>query len=463
MESNGANVNTFRLVITRRNGSEILLLPRGNGWVLPQAAIHRHQRVAEQLTEAVRKAWKLETYCLLIPGPTNELHDDETKPAVLESVQANDKAPAGSYWAPRAAAAGFLEAGEASLVRSTLGELEAYTKNVNSGPFARPGWLWELFRWTREEARPLGVQLTGGFRQLNAIPTFCLLRLDTRTGAVWFKATGEPNAHELPLTLAISRLFPRYVPRVLGVHQSWNGWLTEEVAGVALDESTEFAAWECAAEDLAELQIASIGLTADLLEAQAKDLRIARLAERIDPFLERMGELMALQEKATPAPLANSELATLAEGLKEASTLLEELRLPDTLGHLDFNPGNIVTTAEGTVFLDWSEGCVSHPFLTFEYLREHLGRSKANQPGAGERLAAGYLNRWAPFYSQESLRRAQAVAPLLAAFAYAVSNDRWRSAEPLQNPPLAGYYRSLARRMYRESIQAAVRSERCLN
>jgi len=463
MQPNGESASTFRLVITRRSASEILLLPRGSGWALPQVAIPPHQRVAEQLTAEVRKGWTLETYCLLVPSAASDQQNEEGKPAVLESVQANDRAPAGSYWAPCTAAAGFLEAGEADLVRGSLEKLEAYMANEKAGPFARPGWLREIFQWTREQATPLGLQLTGNFRQLNASPTFNLLRLETKGGALWFKATGEPNAHELPLALAVSRLFPRHVPRVLGVHHPWNGWLTEEVAGVPLDEAAEFAAWERAAAELAELQIASIGMTAEILEAQAKDLRIRQLAGRIDPFLGRMSELMALQEKPTPAPLAPSELATLAEGLKEACALLEELGMPDTLGHLDFNPGNIVVTGDRCVFLDWAEGCVSHPFLTLEYLREHLGRSHVQEPAAGEKLAAAYLGRWVPFFSPEELRRAQALAPLLAAFAYAAASDGWRSADALKNPPLAGYYRSLTRRMYRESIQAALGSERCLN
>lgn len=189
-----------------------------------------------------RKGWKLETYCLLAAGAARNQQDDEVNPAVLESVQANDKAPVGTYWAPCAAAAGFLEEDEAQLTQNSLAELEDYRASEKAGPLARPGWLRELFHWTREQVMPLGVQLTGGFRQLNASPTFSLLRLETEGGALWFKATGEPNAHELALTLAISRLFPRYVPRVLAVHHSWNGWLTEEVAGVPLDETTEFAA-----------------------------------------------------------------------------------------------------------------------------------------------------------------------------------------------------------------------------
>jgi len=124
-------------------------------------------------------------------------------------------------------------------------------------------------------------------------------------------------------------------------------------------------------------------MTAELLEAQAKDLRIGQLAGRIDPFLARMSELMAVQEKSTPAPLGRSELATLADGLKEACALLAELGLPDTLGHLDFNPGNIVVTEDRCVFLDWAEGCVSHRLPQVAKIAEHfpLTEDKGDRPG----------------------------------------------------------------------------------
>jgi Ser/Thr protein kinase RdoA (MazF antagonist) len=198
------------------------------------------------------------------------------------------------------------------------------------------------------------------------------------------------------------------------------------------------------------------------MEGKCKDLRLARLAEWIDPFVVRMGEFMAAQEKPSPAPLAKSELASLREGLEEGCELLKSFRLPDTLGHIDFNPGNILVSADRCVFLDWAQGCVSSPFLTFEYLRRHWERSNLEGPAVGARITAAYLRPWQAFFSPEELRRAMAIAPVVAVFAYAVASDRWRSPETLRDAAAAGYLRSLTRRMYRESIQVAERSAPCL-
>jgi len=454
---------SYRLIVTRRDASEILLSPNGSDWALPRVEIHRQQRVAEQLASEVSREWGLQAYCLFVPSYRTSGRNGEAKCAVMESATHNGKAPAGTYWMPRAVATGCGVAEEAGAIRESLEELDSYAKGERTGPFAKPGWLQELFQWVQEQAGPLGLRVTGGFRQLNASPTFSLIRLETDDGALWFKATGEPNAHELPVSVLLARLFQGHVPRILGVHTSWNGWLSTEAPGTALDELSDSSAWERAAEGLAELQIASIVKSAELLEGNCKDLRLPKLVKCIDPFLARMAEFMTAQEKPSPAPLSTSELVSLGEGLKEACSLLQSFGLPDTLGHIDFNPGNIFVSADRCVFLDWAEGCVSNPLITIEYLREHIRRSGIQEKSGVERLTAAYVRPWNSFFSPDDLGRALAVSPMIAVFVYAIASDAWRAPDSINNPELAGYFRSLARRMHREAIHAAERSELCLD
>jgi len=381
----------------------------------------------------------------------------------METVRYDDKAPAGTCWMPPSAAADCSDAGEAAAIRGALEELDSYPRGEKPGPFARPGWLRELFRWTEEQMAPLGLQVTGGFRQWNASPTFSLVRLETNDGALWFKATGEPNSHEMPVSLLLARLFPSHVPRILGVHPSWNGWLSAEVSGTALDEISDYSTWERVAGELAELQIASIGKSAELLEGKCKDLRIPGLVNLIDPFLSRMADFMAAQEKTSPAPLSRSELDSLSEGLRESCSLLRSFGLPDTLGHIDFNPGNILVSPEHCVFLDWAEGCVTNPVITFDYLRRHMERAGVEEPAGDSRLSAAYLRPWAAFFSPDDLRRALAVAPPVAVLVHAIAGDAWRTLDPVSNPALAGFFRSLTRRMYRGTVRAAAGSALCLD
>ncbi|MFZ0523539.1 MAG: phosphotransferase [Candidatus Acidiferrales bacterium] len=463
MESLRDAAHTYRLIVTRRQASEILLLADPSAWSLPRVEVHPRHRLAEQLTQECARVWGIEVYCLFVSRQGINDPEVKAKCAFMESVRRNDEPPAEAHWMPPSVAMGRCHPEEASAIRDGLTELDSYARDQTTGRFARPGWLPELFRWAQEQVSSLGLRLTGTFRQLNASPTFSLIRLETNRGALWFKATGEPNSHELPVTVALGRLFPSHVPRIYAVHDAWNGWLTAEVEGVSLDQITDRSKWERAAEELAELQIASIGKTAELLAAHSKDLRVPKLMERIDPFLARMGELMAAQAKPWPAPLVRSELETLAQGLKESCALLASRGLPDTIGNTDCNPGNILESGDRFVFLDWAEGCVANPLLTFEYLREHAARGRIDKPAVAERLAAAYLRPWASCCPPNVVRQALTLSPLIAVLAHAVANDAWRSADAARNPALAGYLRSLTRRMYREAISVAQRSEPCLS
>jgi hypothetical protein len=441
--------DTYRLISTRRNASEILLVPMGCNWSLPRVEILPQHRIADQLVLEARTRFGFNGYCLFIP--TFEPAEDG-RYAVMESLEQNGKAPTGARWLPREAATRYAGTkDERNAIDESLRQLDSYAGLHESGPFAQPGWIKELFQWTGEHVAPLGLRLTGTFQQFNASPTFALLRFETDGPALWFKATGEPNRHELSITKTLTRLFPRHVPAVIGIHESWNAWLAIEAPGSPLDDIEQ--SWENVALQLAELQILSVAKTAELLQCDCKDLRTPRLKERVNLFCARMVGLMAAQKKLSPAPLTEPQLAFLGLQLDKALDLLSDVGLPDTLGHLDFNPGNIRVSPNQCVFLDWAEGCVSNPLITFEYLREHLGRSQIKDPKAEQQISASYLQPWYSFYSPGELARARTVSPLISVFAYAVAGDTWNSARSLSNPAVAAYLRSLTRRMYREAIR----------
>ena len=140
---------------------------------------------------------------------------------------------------------------------------------------------------------------------------------------------------------------------------------------------------------------------------------------------------------------------------------LHELDLPVTLGHVDFNPGNIVVALAECCFLDWAEGCVSRPFLTFEYLREHLRRRFRGDDAAMERMVAAYLHPWQGVRHSDTVIQAMAISPLVAVFATAVVDQQWQSVDPLKHQRAAGYFRSLTRRMFREANEMVEGSEQC--
>jgi hypothetical protein len=168
-----------------------------------------------------------------------------------------------------------------------------------------------------------------------------------------------------------------------------------------------------------------------------------------------MAELMAIQVQQSPPPLTVSELESLGTRLREALLLLQNIGLPDTLGHIDFNPGNIVVSPARCVFLDWAEACVTNPFVTFEYLREHARRNLTQVTTASVRIATAYLLPWTTLLSPDDVALALTVSPLIAVFIYAVATSGWCSPETLRSPTRSGYLRSLARRMHSEVMLRA--------
>lgn len=443
----------YRLIITRRNGTETLLLPCGRRWTLPSLEVESIRRLAEQLTAGVHKKWKVESCCVFAGNSPNAVEDAPTRNyAVMESLAHNDHAPPESFWMTSAAMIrkGVLPYQDHLIAREALRELHRYSVAADSAPLAKVGWLREMFSWAQQQIGPFGLRLTGTLRQFTAGPSSSLIRMETDGPAVWFKAAGEPRRRELEIAAMLDRLFPGYVPQIWGMHPFWNGWLAPEIPGSTLDAFSNTSAWATAARRLAELQIASLGKTSDLLQSGCADRRIGKLVEQIDSFVALMKELMAAQTKNHPAALKNSELDELRDELMGACAAMQTLDLPDALGHIDFNPGNILVSGSTCFFLDWAEGCVANPLITFEYLCEHLSRRGLDAPAAKERIISAYLEPWPPLLSS-ALLQGMTISPLLAAFAYATAGDSWNSPDAVQNTSLGGYLRSLTRRMRRES------------
>jgi len=153
-------------------------------------------------------------------------------------------------------------------------------------------------------------------------------------------------------------------------------------------------------------------------------LRARTLLELVDPFLEVIGDLMQQQTKMPPAILSWQELSDLGATLKNALCCLESLGIPDTLGHSDFNPGNILVGSQRCVFIDWAEAHVSHPFLTFEYLISHLRKGYSALTRFDDAIRSSYAQPWQSVSLPEHVSEAFLFSPLVAVFAYAVAGKQ---------------------------------------
>ena len=456
---------TYRVVVLGQNGTEVLVVPDGDRFALPSVNIPRWQRVAENLTAAVKADWGEEVVCLIEPNAAASADANGIHYQAAEHwrVSGNPKMP--TQWAPLSALShdSLIDSSDYLAIQQSTALCSAEGKGSSAGPFARLGWFKELREWVETVIEPLGFHLDGNVRQLNASPSFSLVRFETEGPALWFKAVGDPNQKEFPITSTLAQLFPKYLPRVLATRADWNGWLTREVAGKLLCDVQEAALWERAVAALAELQIGSIDHGARVLAAGASDLGATALSKLIQPFIEIIAQLMERQSKVPPAALGRRELLLLGERIQSRLDAMEALGIPETLGHLDLNPGNIVISPNRCAFLDWAEAYVGNPFFSLEYLLEHRRRTVGTDSAVEARLIESYCAPWEQIVSRAAIAEALELAPLLAVFAYAAGSNTWQGKRRLDEPTTAGYLRSLTRRMNREANELADRRSVCLH
>ncbi|MGB2678027.1 MAG: phosphotransferase [Candidatus Acidiferrum sp.] len=458
--------DTYRLIITRRSGSELLCLPDGPYHSLPSVDIPRWQRVAEPIKNAVKTHLDLDAYSLFTcPCETSTSETPRTLFQVMECVRPDGPVPPTVFWVPVSSLMidSFRDAQDLRRICNALRPLSRDTETGNEGPFAKPGWLRDLCGWIAQQIEPLKFRLTGNFRQLNASASFSLIRFETTDAALWFKAVGAPNLHEYAISQALARSLPNYVPSVLATKPEWHGWLMADGGSVTLNDVQDPAAWQTALTTFANLQIESIGLEDEFLEAGCRDLRLEALLELVDSFLDAMADLMKQQSKVPPPILSQQQLLDMRAVLKDALQCLGALRIPDALGHSDFNPGNIIVGPERCTFLDWSEAYVGHPFLTSEYFLAHLRKGYPELVPLESELRASYSCIWRSVASPEQIAQAYSFSPLVAVYAYAVSSNVWRDPERLKVPGFQGYLRSLTRRMKQEADSIQRRRVQCLN
>jgi hypothetical protein len=440
----------YRLMLFNCEGTDVLLQRANSTYALPEVRIPRFMRPADQITSLLRDTWGIPTIllfsCLIESAPAKPHY------AILEACKRGWQVPPDFEWVPIQQSTFYLtDYSEASLLQaSNARALQPYF-GIDPAPFSRLGWVHRLFDWVKVTVAPLGIEPTA-VSQVNGSETFSLLRFDTTKQPLWFKAVGKPNLHEFPITLTLSRLFPDYLPKILGSDALLNGWLMQSGGEATLDNVGNFNAWRNAACRLAQLQIESMSHTAEILGAGCHNLGMDTLTSLVDPFFEVMTGLMRQQAKNSPPPLTQAELTKVSSAIKDALRLLADIGIPETLGHNDFNPGNILVEGDRCVFTDWAEAQIGHPFLTFELFIAHLRQSCPSLAAQELSLRKTYSECWLSVASDEMVERASQVSPLIALYSYAIAGQVWCNPTRLAAPQMAGYLRGLARRMKTEAF-----------
>jgi fructosamine-3-kinase len=276
-------------------------------------------------------------------------------------------------------------------------------------PWARPGWFSEASAWIEDVLAENGRQATGPVEQVSSWCISSILRAPTAEGMVFFKATARSPlfVDEGSVTRELSRLFPENVPRVIAT-DSERRWML-------LDDFGPVVGWKASLERRVEvlalharLQIAAAGRVDELIAHGALDRRPAWLAAEIEALL-RVPDALGLEDAEL------EQLAGLGPTLAAGCARLTAGAVPDTLVHGDLHMGNVARKDGRYVFFDWTDACVTHPFLDLIVVLFE------EDPDLRHALRDAYLSVWAELAAEEELLELWSLAEPLAALNQAVS------------------------------------------
>ena len=180
-----------------------------------------------------------------------------------------------------------------------------------------------------------------------------------------------------------------------------------------------------------------------------------------DPLLSRNAHLNIARLGAVCSTYRRSEYGDMRDGLNAG--------LPSDRFQVDWwintkrVEQRLSKRARPTLNLNQLARVGVHPLYLLPSGPDNLPRPPEHLPALEAQLIAAYAGPWRALLSGHAIVNALSMAPLLAAFAYAVGSPSWSDQEKLRNPNVAAYLRSLTRRMKREADQLVDRRAPCLS
>lgn len=270
-------------------------------------------------------------------------------------------------------------------------------------PWARSGWFKAASTWMRDQLTARNYVLTSATVQDKSWGISCLLRTSTDQGDIYFKiASSRPLlGNEPTLMKAIAEHYPDAVPAPIVIEPEQR-WMLMQDFGPELRAAPTLERWEAAIRRFGNLQVQTASEIENLLAIGCRDRRLDILTRQIDPLLNDEAVLALLEADDI------TRLYDLAPQLKSMCGKLAEYHVPYSLNHGDLHGGNI--TGGTLLFFDWTDACISHPFLDLCTVMLDL---EYTMPDGREPLLEAYLNLWTAYEPMDRLR------------------DMWRLAEPL--------------------------------
>ena len=322
----------------------------------------------------------------------------------------------------------------AEVVARAVTELDpAHTPAARPAWF-RPGWFDRVEAWVDGVLAGSRRHRTSPLVPVKMWSISAVARVVTDAGDLWVKAPSEHFRAEARVHPTVARLLPALVPTLVAVEEA-EGWLLMEPLTGAEDEDRADGAGMEVAVRWSEAQIGAVAHVDELLAGGCAHRGVEETLAGFRRVLAGSSEL---------ALLGDDELAAIHGCADDLEAIVRELwaaGIPETVAHGDLHLGNVAWDGRSLRIFDWTDGCVSHPFLD----AVHLARFSRFRPGE-DGLVATYAERWRATYPQADVDRCLALAPLADLVFQAVTFDAIvASTEPASRWELGGVVADILR------------------
>ncbi|WP_072314651.1 aminoglycoside phosphotransferase family protein [Agrococcus sp. Marseille-P2731] len=392
-------------------GGRVLADASGRLPALPPLAPHAH-RTERPLTEVL----SLVDGELLL-APTAELADGSLLHFVGLRGPSGDSGSASEH---RSAPGDLAEPEHAAAVGRTIAELAPGDAPALRPAWFAPGWFDLVEAWIDAVLAPLGRRRIAPVEPHQLRSISAVLRVPTDAGVLWCKAPFRHFRDEARIHREVARLLPALVPALVAVEVS-EGWLLmEPMAGAEEETQAEGIATE-AASQWAAAQLATVEHVPSLLAAGLEHRGLEATIGDFELLLSSSSEL---------ALLTADELTAARTAAVRALTLTRELwsaGIPEALCHGDLHLGNVAWDGDSLRVFDWTDGCISHPFLD----GAHLVRALDGEDAAIARDA--YASVWRAAHPAVVVGRMLEIAPLVDLVFQTVTFERIARATEAQS------------------------------
>ena len=299
----------------------------------------------------------------------------------------------------------------AEVVARAVAELDPARTPQGRPAWFRPGWFDRAEAWIDSVLDGSGRRRTHPIEPVKLWSISAVARVSTDRGDVWLKAPCEHFAAEARIHPTVARLFPALVPELIAVEESQAWLLMEPMAGSEDDTRADGSGLEVARQ-WAVAQMAAVDHVDELV---AGGCRRRGVEETLADFRR------VLAESTERDLLSDDELAAIEDCAEDLELLVREFwaaGIPDTLAHGDLHLGNVALDGTDLVIFDWTDGCVSHPFLDACHLA-HFTRAR---PGEAD-LESTYAAPWRAAYPLADVDRVLELAPLVDLVFQAITFD----------------------------------------